>query len=89
MDFPLYFQILHGRVQGVFFKLGSLYIMLLQQFSNINAYIRVVGKMPKQHFNALFFSNPGDKVLILVERKRHICPIVLTFFLNLFSWIVE
>ena len=23
MDFPLYFQILRGRVQGVFFKLGS------------------------------------------------------------------
>ena len=26
--------------------------MLLRQFSNINAYIRVVGKMPKQHVNA-------------------------------------
>ena len=23
MDFPLYFQILRGRVQGFFFKLGS------------------------------------------------------------------
>ena len=25
MDFPLYFQILHGRVQGFFFKLGSFF----------------------------------------------------------------
>ena len=45
---------------------------------NIKAYIRVVGKMPKQHFNAILFSNPGDKVLILVESRGQICPIVFT-----------
>ena len=54
--------------------------MLLLLFSNINLYIRVVGKMPKQHFMAFFVSNPGDKVLILVESRGQICLIVLLFF---------
>ena len=26
-----------------------------------------VGKLPKQHFNVRLFSNPGDKILILVK----------------------
>ena len=26
-----------------------------------------VGKLPKQHFNVWLFSNPGEKILILVE----------------------
>jgi hypothetical protein len=25
------------------------------------------GKLPKQHFNVWLFSNPGEKILILVE----------------------
>ena len=45
-----------------------------------NANIRVVGKMPKKHFNALSFSNPGDNVMILVESRGQICPIVVTLF---------
>ena len=55
--------------------------MFLQKYSNINACISVVGKMPKQHFIALFFSNPGDKFLIVVESRGQICPIVFTFFI--------
>ena len=46
--------------------------MLLLQFSNINTY--------NQQFNELFFSNPGDKVLILVESRGQICPNVFTLF---------
>ena len=60
--------------------------MLLRKFSNINTYIKVVVKLPKQYFNALFFSNPGDKVLILVESRGQICPIV-SLFLDLVPWI--
>ena len=48
--------------------------MLFWQFFNITTCMRVVGQMPKQHFDALFFSNPGDKVLILVESGGQMCP---------------
>ena len=45
-----------------------------------NTYIRVIGKIPIQHFNALFYSNPGDKALILVESRGQIFPIVFNLF---------
>ena len=38
-------------------------IMFFWQFSNINLYVKIVGKMPDQHLIVLLFSNPGDKVL--------------------------
>ena len=37
--------------------------MLFRKFSNIRVYIRVYGKMPDQHFNISFITNPGNKVL--------------------------
>ena len=46
--------------------------MLVWQFSNINIYIRVHGKMPDQHFKVLLFSNPGEKVLIIVKSRGQI-----------------
>ena len=36
---------------------------MFRQFTNITIYIRVCGKMMYQHFNVLFFSNPGENVL--------------------------
>ena len=50
--------------------------MLFWQFSNITIYIRVYGKMPDQYFKVSLFSNPGDKVLILVESRGQIFLIV-------------
>ena len=47
--------------------------MLVWQFSNIIIYIRVPGKMPDQHFKVSLFSNPGEKVLILVKSRGQIC----------------
>ena len=35
--------------------------MLFGQFSNINTYVKIVGKMQDQHFTVSIFSNPGDK----------------------------
>ena len=43
-------------------------------------YIRVVGKIPDQHFNIKLSSNPGENVLILVKSRGQICTIVLIFF---------
>ena len=37
-------------------------------------------KFQKQHFKSLFFSNPGDKVMILVKSRGYICPILFTLF---------
>ena len=54
--------------------------MLFQQFSNIIAYVIVVGGIPNKNFNAPFFFNPGDKVLNLVESRGHICPVVVHLF---------
>ena len=48
--------------------------MLFWQFSHIIIYIRVHGKMPDQQFKVWLFSNPGEKVLILVESRGQICP---------------
>ena len=50
--------------------------ILFSQFSNIPTYIRVLEKLSDQHFNLLFFSNPRDKVMILVESRGKICPVV-------------
>ena len=36
--------------------------MLLWQFSNINIYVKIVGKIQDQQFNVSLFSNPGDKI---------------------------
>ena len=53
--------------------------MLFRQFSNLTTYVSVFGKLLYQHFNLSLFSNPGVKVLILVESMVQICPLV--FFL--------
>ena len=39
-------------------------------------------KMSDQHFKALFFSNTGDKILIIVGRQQ-ICPTNFHFFMTL------
>ena len=41
---------------------------------------RVYGKLLGPFFKLLLFSNPGDKVLILVESREQICPIVVHLF---------
>ena len=53
---------------------------LFWQFSNIIIYVKIVGKIPDQHLSVWLFSNPGDKVHILVETTGQICPIVLHLF---------
>ena len=58
--------------------------MFFLPFSNITTYFRVVGKMQDQLFNVWLFSNPGDKVLILVENRGQICPIVFLLSRNFF-----
>ena len=50
--------------------------MLIQQFSNITTYIRVVGKLSELHVNVMFCSHPGDKFLIIAEIRGQICPLV-------------
>ena len=57
--------------------------MLFQHFSNIATDIMVVVKMSDQHFNVSLFSNPGDKVLILVKSRGQIFPLVSHFFRTL------
>ena len=56
---------------------------LFWQFSNITKYVKSVGKIPDQHLSVWLFSNPGDKVQILVESTGQICPVVLHLFLTL------
>ena len=51
--------------------------MLFWQYSNIIKYVKIVGKIPYQHLNAWLFSNPGDKVQIIVKSTKQICPVVL------------
>ena len=41
--------------------------MLFWLFSNIIIYVKIVGKIQDQHFSVWLFSNPGDKVQVLVE----------------------
>ena len=36
--------------------------MLFGKFSNINIYVKLVGKMHHQNFNVSIFSNPGKKI---------------------------
>ena len=54
--------------------------MLFWQISMHHNILRMYGKMQNQHFNVSFFSNPWEKVLILVESRGQICPIVLHLF---------
>ena len=54
--------------------------MLFWQISMHHNILRMYGKMQDQHFNVSFFSNPREKVLILVESRGQICPIVLHLF---------
>ena len=63
--------------------------MMFWQFSNMTMYVRVVGKMQNQHFNVWLFSNPVDKVLILVKSRGQICSIVFLLFLDIVPWIGE
>ena len=62
--------------------------MLFWQFLNMTTFVRVVGNMQDQHFNDWLFSNPVDKVLILVESRGQICLKVF-LFLDLVPWIGE
>ena len=56
--------------------------MLIWHFSMDPDIYNYAGKLPKQHFNVWLFSNPGEKILILVEilwsqdlRVEHLqCP---------------
>ena len=57
--------------------------MLFWQFSNIIAYVKIVGKIPAQHLSVWLFSNPGDKVQILVESTGQIFLVVLHLFWTL------
>ena len=57
--------------------------MLFLQFSNIIIYVKIVGKIPDQHLSVWLFSNPGDKVHILVESMGQICLVVLHIFWTL------
>jgi hypothetical protein len=41
--------------------------MLIWHFSMDPDIYNYAGKLPKQHFNVWLFSNPGEKILILVE----------------------
>ena len=45
---------------------------------NITIYIRFVGKMMDQHFNAFLSSNPGDKIQKRLKTMVQICPLLLT-----------
>ena len=57
--------------------------MLFWQFSNLFIYATIVGKIPDQHLNVCLFSNPGEKVQILVESTGQIYPVVLHLFWTL------
>ena len=48
-----------------------------------NYYVKIIGKITDQHLNVWLFSNPGDKVQILVESMGQICPLVLHLFWTL------
>ena len=54
--------------------------MLFWQFSNTIIYVKIIAKIPDQLLSVLLFSNPGDKVQILVENTGRICPLVLHLF---------
>ena len=41
--------------------------MLVWHFSNIPVICEFVGKLPEQYLNGSLLSNPGDKILTLVE----------------------
>ena len=84
-------SIIFNKNQGLSSWIGEQqYIkMLVWQFSNIITYIRNVGKLQDQHFSVSLFSNPGGNILILVESRGQICPVVFHFFLDLSSWIGE
>ena len=57
--------------------------MLFWQFSIIIICVKIVGKIPDQYLSACVFSNPGDKVQILVESTGQIYPILLHLFWTL------
>ena len=50
--------------------------MYFQPFSRNTTYVGIPVKLSEVHFDVSLFSNPGDKVLVLVESTGHICPIV-------------
>ena len=45
-------------------------------------YVKIFGKIQDQHLSVWLFSNPGDKVQILVASTGQICPAVLHLFWN-------
>ena len=63
--------------------------MLFRQFSNLTTYVSVFGKLLYQHFNLSLFSNPGVKVLILVESMVQICPLVFFSTFCFLQWYIE
>ena len=58
------------------------------QFSRINMYIRVPGKLSEIHSKVRFFSNPGDKVLKCKIRGDKSVP-YFTKKTNIVPWIGE
>ena len=57
--------------------------MLFWQFSIHHNILRMYRKVADHHFNVSLFSNPGDNVLILVESRGKIWPIVYNLFRTL------
>ena len=53
--------------------------MLFWKLSRNKTYISMCVKSSEIHFNVLLFYNPGEKVLILIENTRQICPQTLDF----------
>ena len=50
--------------------------------SRNNAYVSIHGKLSEKYLNVLLFSNPGDKVIILVKTMGQLCH--LFFFQIIF-----
>ena len=44
--------------------------MLVRHLSNNSDICGYVGKLPEQHFDVWLFSNPGDKIHILVKNNE-------------------
>ena len=53
-------------------------------YGNFPTQTHISGLLESYQSNiSMFFSNPGDKVLIIVGRREQICPIIFTLFLVL------
>ena len=55
---------------------------MVLQFSRNNKFGSIPGKLLVLHFDVLFFSNPGEKVLKSIISTGRICPIVFLLFMT-------